>query len=72
MTPEKIIQNKIIAYLKKLEKEGKPIYVERRQADEYAVNLGQITLRKIHSSTTEKIKHIIFVLKWNPFDILLI
>ena len=40
MTPEKIIQNKIIAYLKKLEKEGKPIYVERRQAGGFAYKMG--------------------------------
>lgn len=32
MTPEKVVQNKILAYLKKLENEGKPIIHERRQA----------------------------------------
>ena len=40
MTPEKIVQNKIIAYLKKLEKEGKPIYIERRQAGGFAYKMG--------------------------------
>ena len=40
MTPEKRIQNKIIAYLKKLEKEGKPIYVERRQAGGFSYKMG--------------------------------
>lgn len=40
MTPEKRIQNKVVAYLKKLEKEGKPIYVERRQAGGFAYKMG--------------------------------
>ena len=40
MTPEKEVQNKIIAYLKKLEKEGKPIYTERRQAGGFSYKMG--------------------------------
>jgi len=40
MTPEKIIQNKVIAYLKKLEKDGKPVYVERRQAGGFGYKMG--------------------------------
>ena len=40
MTPEKNIQNKAMEYLKKLEKEGKPVYVERRQAGGFAYKMG--------------------------------
>ena len=40
MTPEKVIQNKIIAYLKKLEDEGKPVYAERRQAGGFSYKMG--------------------------------
>lgn len=40
MTPEKRVQNKAISYLKKLEKEGKPVYVERRQAGGFAYKMG--------------------------------
>ena len=40
MTPEKIVQSSIIAYLKKLEQEGKPVYVERRQAGGFSYKMG--------------------------------
>ena len=40
MTPEKIVQNSIIAYLKKLENEGKPVYCERRQAGGFSYKMG--------------------------------
>ena len=40
MTPEKIVQNNIINYLKKLEKEGKPVYCERRQAGGFSYKMG--------------------------------
>ena len=40
MTPEKAVQNRIIAYLKKLEKEGKPVYCERRQAGGFSYKMG--------------------------------
>lgn len=40
MTPEKIVQNKILSYLKNLEKEGKPVYSERRQAGGFSYKMG--------------------------------
>lgn len=40
MTPEKIVQNKVVTYFKKLEKEGKPVYVERRQAGGFSYKMG--------------------------------
>lgn len=40
MTPEKIVQNAIVDYLKTLEKEGKPVYVERRQAGGFSYKMG--------------------------------
>ena len=40
MTPEKIVQNKVIAYFKKLEESGLPVYVERRQAGGFSYKMG--------------------------------
>lgn len=40
MTPEKMIQSKIISYLSKLEKEGHPIFYEKRQAGGFAYKKG--------------------------------
>lgn len=40
MTPEKRVQNNIVAYLKRLENEGMPIFVERRQAGGFSYKMG--------------------------------
>lgn len=40
MTPEKKVQNKILDYLKTLEKEGYPVYSERRQAGGFSYKTG--------------------------------
>ena len=40
MTPEKRIQDKVIKYLKMLTIEGKPVYVERRQAGGFSYKMG--------------------------------
>lgn len=40
MNDETIIQNKILHYLKELEKEGYPIYSERRQAGGFSYKKG--------------------------------
>lgn len=40
MTPEKMIQSKIISYLSKLADEGHPIFYERRQAGGFAYKKG--------------------------------
>lgn len=40
MTPEKMIQSKIIAYLSKLADEGHPIFYERRQAGGFSYKKG--------------------------------
>ncbi len=40
MTPEKKVQNSIIEYFKKLEKNGFPIMVERRQAGGFSYKMG--------------------------------
>ena len=40
MTPEKRVQNSIVAYLKSLEEEGLPVYVERRQAGGFSYKMG--------------------------------
>lgn len=40
MTPEKAVQNKILAYLKQLEHEGKPVISERREAGGFAYKMG--------------------------------
>lgn len=40
MTPEKIIQNSIINYLKKLENEGEKIFYQRRQAGGFNYHKG--------------------------------
>lgn len=47
MTPEKRVQNAIINYLKKLEKEDLPIYVERRQAGGFNYKKGIADLYSI-------------------------
>lgn len=39
MTPEKRVQNSIVQYLKKLEKDY-PVYVERRQAGGFSYKMG--------------------------------
>lgn len=40
MTPEKMIQSKIILYLSKLADKGHPIFYERRQAGGFAYKKG--------------------------------
>lgn len=40
MTPEKQVQNAIVEYAKQLYKEGKPIYIERRQAGGFNYRMG--------------------------------
>ena len=40
MTPEKEIQNAIIAYFNKLKKAGVKLYIERRQAGGFAYKMG--------------------------------
>lgn len=40
MTPEKEIQNEIMAYFNKLKKAGVKLYVERRQAGGFAYKMG--------------------------------
>ena len=40
MTPEKIVQNAVISYLKDLEKAGNAVYVERRQAGGFSYKMG--------------------------------
>lgn len=40
MTPEKAIQSSIVSFFKELEKAGKPIFVERRQAGGYSYKMG--------------------------------
>lgn len=39
-TPEKVVQDAILAYLKRLQKEGKPIFFERRQAGGLSYKMG--------------------------------
>ena len=40
MTPEKIVQNSIISYMKSLAERGYPVYVERRQAGGFSYKMG--------------------------------
>lgn len=40
MTPEKRVQNQILNYLHSLEKEGYPIFYERRQAGGFSYKMG--------------------------------
>lgn len=40
MTPEKRIQNKIVDYLNKLQSQGAPIFVERRNAGGFSYKKG--------------------------------
>lgn len=40
MTPEKVIQNKIINYFSALEKKGHPLFYERRQAGGFSYHMG--------------------------------
>lgn len=40
MTPEKRIQNSIVSYFKRLESEGFPVYIERRQAGGFSYKMG--------------------------------
>lgn len=40
MTPEKIVQNAIVKYLDSLNKQGFPVYVERRQAGGFSYKKG--------------------------------
>lgn len=49
MTPEKTVQNQIIAYFKKLANEGKKVYVERRQAGGFAYKMGQPDLYVVYN-----------------------
>ena len=49
MTPEKLVQNKIIKYLKELRKKGYPCYVERRQAGGYSYKKGIADLYVVYN-----------------------
>lgn len=49
MTPEKLVQNKIIKYLKELEKKGEPIYFERRQAGGFSYKAGLADLYVVYN-----------------------
>lgn len=40
MTPEKIVQNAIVNFLNKQQKEGKPVFVERRNAGGFSYKKG--------------------------------
>lgn len=40
MTPEKIVQNKIVDYLNKLANDGLPVFVERRNAGGFSYKTG--------------------------------
>lgn len=40
MTPEKVVQNAIVAYVKLLAKKGEPVYIERRQAGGFSYKMG--------------------------------
>lgn len=40
MTPEKIVQNKIVDYLTSLQKSGHKVFVDRRQAGGYSYKKG--------------------------------
>ena len=40
MTPEKIVQNAIMLYLKKLESNGERIFIQRRQAGGFNYRMG--------------------------------
>lgn len=40
MTPEKIVQNKILNYLHLLKEEGLPLFYERRQAGGFSYKMG--------------------------------
>ena len=40
MTPEKIVQNKILSYLKQLKDNNEPIFYERRQAGGFSYKKG--------------------------------
>ena len=40
MTPEKIVQNDIMKYMKSLQEQGYPVYVERRQAGGFSYKMG--------------------------------
>lgn len=40
MTPEKRVQNNIVAYFKKLQDEGLAVYIERRQAGGFSYKMG--------------------------------
>lgn len=44
MTPEKKVQDKVMAYLKLLEERGLPVYSERRQAGGFSYKMGQADL----------------------------
>lgn len=48
MTPEKIVQNSIINYLTKLEKEGYPLYHECRQAGGFSYKMGIADLYAVY------------------------
>lgn len=50
-TPEGIVQNKIINYLKKLRNEGKPIYWEKRQAGGFNYHKGASDLWIVYNGT---------------------
>lgn len=44
MTPEKKIQNSIIKYFKDLQKQGYPVFIERRQAGGFSYKKGEADL----------------------------
>ena len=41
MTPEKIVQNQVLDYLRDLEKQGLPVMSDRRQAGGFSYKMGQ-------------------------------
>ncbi len=48
MTPEKYVQNDIINYLKKLQKEGRKLFFERRQAGGFSYKRGICDLYAVY------------------------
>lgn len=48
MTPEKKVQNEIVAYFHKLAALGKPAYIERRNAGGYSYKMGIADLYAVY------------------------
>lgn len=51
MTPEKVVQNKILDALRDLEKDGHPIIIQRRQAGSYNYSKGIPDVYFIYNGT---------------------